>query len=184
MKKVLITTFILSIICGMIYSLKFNAKSDIVHLKLDYQAENIEELINDTAIIIDGNISEEQEEFEEEGITFILTKIKVKEVLVGSKIEKGDTITLLQTKSYEDPTVAKGSNKILFLEKYEGYLVDDAYICKGLYQGQYNIEKDSIKASSSDVIDKVTNEVEQMTLTELREKVKKNKKNDDFEQGK
>ena len=38
-------------------------------------------------------------------------------------------------KSVEDPLLAEGSERILFLEKYNG--IEDTFVCVGLYQGNY-----------------------------------------------
>ena len=57
-------------------------------------------------------------------------------------LEKGDTITLLQTYVEEDPIVEKNDEVLLYLKKYDGPVIKDAYRIVGLMQGHFKLDKD------------------------------------------
>jgi hypothetical protein len=94
-------------------------------------------------------------------------------VLKGNNISKNDTIMLLQTNSYEDPIVEKGSKKILFLDKYEGPITEDAYVCKGLYQGNYSISEDNTISACGDFNDEIIKEITIKSKDDLKIEISK-----------
>lgn len=117
--------------------------------KLTYMAENVDELISESSLIVEGVATEKQNEIIYQTVSFVTTNIKIKEVIKGSL--NGKEITLLQTKIIEDPLVKKGGHVLLFLEKYDGPIIKDAYVCKGLYQGNYNIDDNGVIINSIDL---------------------------------
>lgn len=52
---------------------------------------------------------------------------------------------------------------LLFLEKYEGPVINNAYVIKGLYQGHYKIHRNRIIADKNNN-EKLKNSIENMTL--------------------
>lgn len=175
MKKVYCVIVIIGLVCGGILSSFINESSIKIHLKQAYKADSTEQLIEDSNEIIIGTVTKGYKEIKKDDITFTLTKVKVVEVVAGSDIKKGDEITLLQTKSYEDEVISKGT-KLLFLEKYYGSICNEGYISKGLYQGQYDIVNGRIKTSNKNLSDIVTNSISMTTLVDLKYKITKTKK--------
>lgn len=117
--------------------------------KLTYMSENLDQLIADSSFIIEGIATDKQDDLIFQTVPFVTTNIKIEKVLKGNLTYK--EITLLQTKITEDPLVKKGGHVLLFLEKYEGPIINDAYVCKGLYQGNYNINDKGIITNSIDL---------------------------------
>lgn len=143
----------------------------LAHTKISYSADSLEKLIKDTDIIIIANTTKEQQEFVYHELTFVKTKVKVKEVLKGNGFDNKE-ITVLQTKVFEDPVLEKNSNVLLFLHKYEGPVIDDAYVCKGLYQGQFKIKNNIIIPSLADN-EALRNDIEKVkNIQSLKEKIK------------
>ncbi len=122
----------------IIYNYK-NLNEETAHVKVSYAPENLDSLTEDSDTIVEGKATQLQEEFKYDDISFYKTQVKIRAVLKGQPISKNECITILQTKSIEDPAIGKNSNIILFLEKYEGPIISDAYVCKGLSQGHYKV---------------------------------------------
>ena len=85
-----------------------------------------------------------------QNVNFETTKLNVQSVLKGD-IKDGERISLLQTVSDLDPTVAKGSTVLLFLEKYDGPVpgAEASFVCEGGYQGNYIISDGKISPSKN-----------------------------------
>ena len=102
---------------------------------------------------------------------FAKTQIEVKSILKGANFSETE-ITLLQTVCNSDPIVDKIGNVLLFLEKYIGPITDNAYVCKGHYQGHYKLNGDSISSSLSENA-KLTSEMKDIgTIDKLKGKIK------------
>lgn len=104
--------------------------------KLAANYRSIDDLIKDSPVIVTGTVESINNEFVAMGVTFALTKFKVEASVRG---EVSGTINILQTKMAEDPFIKKGEKLMLFLERYEGPVAEDAYVMKGLFMGQYKI---------------------------------------------
>lgn len=119
--------------------------------KLVYHAKDLKSLIMDSPLIVVAQASEDQSMETFQQAQFVLTKLKVKTILKNNGFT-GDEITLLQTFANFDSTVQKDSTIVLFLEKYTGPIpnAENAYVCKGLYQGNYLLEGDKIVPSKKD----------------------------------
>jgi hypothetical protein len=148
------------------------------HAKLDYYADNVDKLIVDSSLIIEGVVTKSQSNLSLEGVSFVQSKIIVKDVLKGDLV-KGSEIYLLQTKIVEDPIVGKSDHVLLFLEKYSGPVTrEDAYVSKGLFQGHYKIKNDTeLVPSLAESNKKLSIEIKNNTLNQLKEKIKKEKVN-------
>lgn len=110
--------------------------------KINYYADNVHNLTHDSSLVIVGNATDETNKyiFEEENL--IKTKVKISKVLKGQFGE--ENIQILQTVSPNDPTIQPDEEVILFLNKYDGPICDNCYICVGLYQGHYKIENNKV----------------------------------------
>ncbi|WOO35056.1 hypothetical protein R2R35_14755 [Anaerocolumna sp. AGMB13020] len=120
-----------------------------VHLKLDFVPASIENLQDNSELIILGNVYGSPEIIDEVGTKFYVSEVNVNEIVQGNLESK--TINVLQTFSEEDPILTKDGQVLLFLEKYNGFLSSDnnTYVCKGLGYGQYIINNNSAHAALS-----------------------------------
>lgn len=128
------------------------------HTKGAYNADNLNALTKDSTCILLGHVLNDQTNITYGGVDFVTTKIQVNKVFKGMNSSNGE-ITLLQTKCAADPIVEKNTDTLLFLEKYEGPIVKDAYVCKGLSQGQYRISGNSILPSKKGMNSLLENEI-------------------------
>jgi uncharacterized membrane protein len=112
---------------------------------LFYNTENLDSLIEDSQLIVVAQVTAYQTIEEFQKVDFAFTQLIVKKTLKDNGLV-GDKIALLQTVADFDPIVEAGSDVLLFLEKYEGPIpgAEGAYVCKGLYQGNYIINGDKI----------------------------------------
>lgn len=62
----------------------------------------------------------------------------------------------------------------MFLEKYVGPIENEAYVIKGLYQGQYKIKNNKIKGVNN-LNKKLNDEIESYDLKLLKDSLKKDK---------
>lgn len=106
------------------------------------------------------------------GVSFVRSKISVYEVLQGD-IQPNEEIWLLQTKLKQDPIVRKGEQLLLFLEKYDGPVVqEDAYVSVGLYQGHYMITAEAeLLPSLPDSNKALFAELKELGLAGLKERI-------------
>lgn len=106
---------------------------------------NVNELAESSPIVIVGQVKSDRKSFEYSSVTFFESRIQVKDIYrdTEGKLNKNGTITLLQNDIYEvDPVVKKGEKVLLFLKKYEGPVIADAYRIIGLYQGHYKVSNE------------------------------------------
>lgn len=120
----------------------FNSPRGSAQLTEHYYS--LDELAEATPTVVSGKLDGKSEKIEYKGITFIKSEIKLKEVYRDyfDDLEKGDTITLLQTYVEEDPIVEKNDEVLLYLKKYDGPVIKDAYRIVGLMQGHFKLDKD------------------------------------------
>ncbi len=146
MKKLLFLCAIcISVGAAAISTLSTLSNTNMPHLKVDFVPESIEDLQDNSDIIVRANVQSTVDIINEDHITFYITKIKVNDCIQGEV--SSDYINILQTYSIEDPILSKdNSDVLLFLEKYQGYLSNDdnTYVCKGLGYGQYYIKNKSV----------------------------------------
>lgn len=85
------------------------------------------------------------------GVTFTVSESELMEVFKGKAPQT--VINILETGgiengkmiSYDGNTVMqKNDQAIVFLERYVGPIVDDAYVILGVYQGKFVVDKDRI----------------------------------------
>lgn len=105
--------------------------------------KNIEELAKHSPIVIVGQIKSDSKSFEYSSATFFESQIQVKNIYRDTKanLTKNQNITLLQNDINEvDPIVKKGEKVLLFLKKYDGPVIKNAYRIVGLYQGHFKVD--------------------------------------------
>lgn len=167
MKKEIIIIMSILIICCLSYVLvnskklsdnttvisEISENSEMIHGKVAFYAESLEEVVDKSTVIIDATVGTKIKEIEVgPGFTFVITEVKVNEVIKGNGVNKDDTLYIIQTKNLiEDPILENESNKILFLNKYENNEYSNntnTYACVGGYQGIYNINDDGTISNS------------------------------------
>ena len=131
--------------------------------KLVDNYKSIDDLIQDSPIIVIGTVASANDKFDYKGVTFALTRFKVETLIRG---EVPEMINIIQTVMSEDPLINKDNKMVLFLVKYIGPVTkDEAYRMKGLYQGQYRIEDNTIIKNQQNTLsgDEVLESVETLT---------------------
>lgn len=112
---------------------------------------SIEELAKATPIVFTGRVVGESARLNYQHVTFITTKVEINEIYRDNGgLKKGDSITLLQTDMEEDPVVDKNDELLLFLKKYEGPVIDDAYLIVGLEQGHFKVKNNKMYPKSDE----------------------------------
>jgi molybdopterin converting factor small subunit len=106
---------------------------------------DVEDMATLTPIVIVGQVKSESESFDYSQATFFKAEVQIKEIYRDTEnaLKKGDTITLLQDDIVSvNPLVKKNEKVLLFLKKYKGPVIEDAYRTLGSYQGHFKINKD------------------------------------------
>lgn len=119
-----------------------NGSMDIVPTEV---FNDINDLAEGAPVVIVGQIKTDSKSFEYSSAIFFESQVQVKDIYRDSQgeLKKNGTITLLQNDIDEvDPIVKKGEKVLLFLTKYEGPVIEDAYRVVGLYQGHFKVNKD------------------------------------------
>lgn len=104
---------------------------------------HIDDLATRSPIVLVGKVSSHPKSFEYHSVTFFESDIHVQRVYrdVSQKLKQTDTITLLQNDMEEDPLVKVGENVLLYLQKYEGPVIENAYRIVGLQQGHFKVDR-------------------------------------------
>lgn len=106
--------------------------------------KSLESLVYDSTLVAVVKAKDEPEEISYKGATFITNQLDVKEVILGDENLEQQNIKLLEIgMGPTDLNVVNGPDKfLLFLEKYEGPVTDNAYSVNGVYQGKFRVKKD------------------------------------------
>lgn len=145
-KLVFVILLSIFIISGCTLSEQSN-HADLVEIFSD-----INELMENSPIVVEAIATEKSEKFSYEDVTFYKTQLKISHLYrdFGGELLNKEQITLLQNDIAEDPLVQQGQNLLLFLKKYEGPVIEDAYRLVGLVQGHFTIENGKIIAKADD----------------------------------
>jgi hypothetical protein len=133
-----------------------NTKTSVSKVKTSERYESIDSLYNSSQYIVKGTVGKKIKDIEYGGVDFTITEINVNESIKGTTNSK---ISLLQTVTDLDPTVITKSNVLLFLEKYNGPIYENAYVCKGLGQGQFIIKDNNRVESSIKLNESMNNDI-------------------------
>ncbi len=118
------------------------------------QFNGIENLAKATPTVIMGSAVGEGEIIDYQDIKFVKTQFMITEVLrdeMSRDVDNNREITLLQTYSEDDPELPKGQEMLLFVEPYVGPILENAYVIKGLSQGQYTVDSENKVHSKSTI---------------------------------
>ncbi|WP_028594694.1 hypothetical protein [Paenibacillus assamensis] len=156
MKKIVITLLLFAMVsismtaCGKEehtanYKEGHSVNYDNALLATHYNA--LEELAYDAGLIIEAELTGKTKEIPFRSTRYKLTEVKVKKVIKGDIALNSNVVQLLEIASLSmDPH----KNNILFLDKYEGPVTNDAHVVVGLYQGRFKINDDNLVVYDAD----------------------------------
>lgn len=144
MKKVILTFGFLALIGVLGFTgYRFIEYKSVSSAQLVEYYDSLEALSKSSPIVISGTLTGSTENFVYKDVTFNKSSITINKLLRGDEsLSEGDTITLLQTDILEDPVVEEGKEQILFLKKYSGPVLENAYLIVGLKQGHFTLDSD------------------------------------------
>lgn len=164
---------------------KLTAKN-LPSAKISVYFNNSDELINGSEVILICTPTNTQKNITYSDVNFVETTVKVVDVLKGAEIAKGQEITLLQTKVQEEPIISQNQKTLVFLQKYNGPVIKNAYVAVGMGQGIYKLQNSSNKSLTSleeannekikplsSISESLNSEMEQYTVKNLIDKIKK-----------
>lgn len=131
----IIAIVVAAIVAVIMMSFLMNGNGFLASVKIHDEFSTYSQLIENSPVVIVGNVVSENKGIVYDGIKFAITEVAVGEVVRGDV--KTKTIRILQTKAEEDPFLVKNSEVILFLSEYIGPITEDAYVINGLQNGQY-----------------------------------------------
>lgn len=173
MKKIILGLAIVSFLFSIGFLYNTINVTQKAHVKLDYEAKDLKTLSKDSEFIVSG-IVEESRDVDINGVKFQISKFKIDQSIKGDFLNK-DYIEIIQTVGIaEESLIIKNNNLLLFLEKYVGPIENEAYVIKGLYQGQYKIKNNKIKGVNN-LNKKLNDEIESYDLKLLKDSLKKDK---------
>lgn len=141
-KTILFVSFLALIGSGYVGYNYFNDNSVSSAQLVEYY-EDLEQLSASSPLVISGSVAADTEEIVYDDLKFYTTKIEINKLYRGiDGVSEGDSITLLQSDILEDPLVEEGKDQILFLKKYQGPIVENAYRLVGLKQGHFTLNSD------------------------------------------
>lgn len=172
-KSIILVLSLCLLIVTCIAVKKANIKYSTGNGKISYIATDIKELANDSELIVVGKVEKGKKTVTFSKVEFTISSLNVSETIKGN-IHANSKINILQTSNLDiDPILEANEKVLLFLEKYEGSVTDDAYVIKGLYQGHYKIKNDIVKVSKGGN-DKLKAEVDAKKLDEVKKEIVNN----------
>lgn len=104
---------------------------------------HIDDLATSSPIVIVGKVRSAPKPFTHQSVTFFESHIQVQRVYrdVNGQLKSADTITLLQNDMEEDPLVKRDETVLLYLQKYEGPVMENAYRIVGLQLGHFKVTR-------------------------------------------
>lgn len=133
------------------------------------------ELSNDSTLIAEVNLNNKTDEITYGGADFIINDAEIIDVVKGDPSLKGSNINILEVKSFSINRTKTTDHFILFFQKYDGPVTDDAYVITGVYQGKYNIDENNIISYDADKYNgEVTfqKSVNQLTTDDFKNKIR------------
>lgn len=143
MKKWMIGMLSIVVVAGYIMFSEMLKEENTSDLAVTESFRHIDDLATSSPIVIVGKVRSAPKPFTHQSVTFFESHIQVQRVYrdVNGQLKSADTITLLQNDMEEDPLVKRGENVLLYLQKYEGSVMEDAYRIVGLQQGHFKVNR-------------------------------------------
>lgn len=125
-----------------------NRDAMLPSLKLSGDFASYDDLVEHSPIVVTATVVSSNKEFIYEEMTFAITEVEIQECVRGTFLSR--KISILQTKSKEDPFLVKGTEVLLFLSEYTGPVAENVYVINGLYNGQYRIKDNMLISVQTD----------------------------------
>lgn len=113
---------------------------------------HVQELYQDADVVAEIEVKNSKS-INYSGVVFTVSETHVTQVYEGSV----QTLTILETGGKQGEidytmngnyVLQPGDRAIVFLEKYTGPIIDDAYVILGVYQGKFKVEADKLFPSN------------------------------------
>ncbi|MDE0563921.1 hypothetical protein [Exiguobacterium sp. B2(2022)] len=143
MKKWMIGILVVAAVAGYVMFSEMLKEENTSDLAVTESFRHINDLATRSPVVIVGKVSSHPRSFKYHSVTFFESDIHVQRVYrdVSHELKQTDTITLLQNDMEEDPLVRRGENVLLYLQKYEGPVIEHAYRIVGLQQGHFKVNR-------------------------------------------
>lgn len=143
MKKWIMGILSVAAVAGYVMFSDMLKEGNTSDLAVTESFRHIDDLATRSPVIIVGKVSSHPRSFEYHSVTFFESDIHVQRVYrdVSQELKQTDTITLLQNDMEEDPLVRRGENVLLYLQKYEEPVIENAYRIVGLQQGHFKVNR-------------------------------------------
>lgn len=143
MKKWMIGMLSVVVIAGYIMFSEMLKEENTSDLAVTESFRHIDDLATSSPIVIVGKVSSAPKPFTHQSVTFFESHIQVQRVYrdVNGQLKSADTITLLQNDMEEDPLVKRDETVLLYLQRYEGPVMENAYRIVGLQLGHFKVNR-------------------------------------------
>ncbi|MBG0918206.1 hypothetical protein IR194_01445 [Exiguobacterium sp. PBE] len=143
MKKWMIGMLSVVVIAGYIMFSEMLKEENTSDLAVTESFRHIDDLATSSPIVIVGKVSSAPKPFTHQSVTFFESHIQVQRVYrdVNGQLKSADTITLLQNDMEEDPLVKRDETVLLYLQRYEGPVMENAYRIVGLQLGHFRVNR-------------------------------------------
>lgn len=132
-----------AVVAGYVMFSEILKEGNTSDLAVTESFRHIDDLATRSPVVIVGKVNSHPRSFEYHSVTFFESDIHVQRVYrdVSHELKQTGTITLLQNDMEEDPLVRRGENVLLYLQKYEGPVIENAYRIVGLQQGHFRVNR-------------------------------------------
>ena len=143
MKKWMIGILAVAAIAGYVIFGELLKEVNTSDLAVTESFQHIDELATRSPVVLVGKVDRHPRPFEYHGVTFFESRIQVQSVYrdVSHELTQTETIPLLQNDMKEDPLVKRGETVLLYLQRYEGPVIENAYRIVGLQQGHFKVSR-------------------------------------------
>ncbi|MDA5561075.1 hypothetical protein PJK55_10055 [Exiguobacterium sp. MMG028] len=143
MKKWMIGILSVAAVAGYVMFSEMLREENTSDLAVTESFRHINDLATRSPVVIVGKVSSHPRSFEYHSVAFFESDIHVQSIYrdVSQELKQTDTITLLQNDMEEDSLVKVGENVLLYLQKYEGPVIENAYRIVGLQQGHFKVNR-------------------------------------------
>ncbi|MCM3280033.1 hypothetical protein M3591_05725 [Exiguobacterium sp. MER 193] len=143
MKKWMIGMLSVVVIAGYIMFSEMLKEENTSDLAVTESFRHIDDLATSSPIVIVGKVSSAPKPFTHQLVTFFESHIQVQRVYrdVNGQLKSADTITLVQNDMEEDPLVKRDETVLLYLQRYEGPVMENAYRIVGLQLGHFKVTR-------------------------------------------
>lgn len=113
--------------------------------------KSLNQIVNDSDLVAEVKVTGDGDDITYKHASFVTHQLKIRDVVVGNDALENQSIKLLEIGlSPSDLNIVKSNSKyLLFLKKYEGPILDNAYVVTGVYQGKFKINNEDLKYSGT-----------------------------------